>query len=157
MATPTNSKPQLPVIVRHDTDGARVGLTLVIAAVVSAVFHGALLGGLLLISISTASAEHGKEKEDKSLPDDVVQMGPSETPKEVTDTSTPEDLDPSRQDFATDINYPLDRFAEFSNPGMVDVTQQVGIQNGDPTASPTNLPLPLGSGGFGQGGALDDP
>lgn len=154
-AASANAKPRAAVVVRHDPHGNREFLRLIPAALGSAVFHVLLLVLLFLFGASAAAdATTQTEKVDKN--EDVVKVDPPEKPPEANDPFTTTDLDPARQEFDTDIKYRNERIEpDLSVPGLPDPSANVGILNGDKDNPPTSMPLPLGSGGLGQGGAIE--
>jgi hypothetical protein len=153
MATPTNSKPArtYPQVVVHREERGSDFLRLLPAALLSVVFHVLLIAGLFFLS-SPGSAAPPLE----AAPADVtVQAEPPEE-KPNNDPLVTDDIDPAATAPGQDINYNLERKAEVSVPGMVNPTESVGIE-GAKDGPPVNIPLPLGTGGFGQGGAIESP
>src|SRR5829696_303671 len=105
-----NSRPKpAGVLIRRDAIGAGAGigiLSLLPAALASAIFHVFLFGMLFLLS-SPGEAAPPTEKKDEA----VVNADPSEEPKN-TDPFLTGDVDESMQEFDTDINYKVERKAE---------------------------------------------
>lgn len=146
-ASPKPTTRQAPVVVlREKRSNYRDLLRLFPAALLSALFHTALIGLLFLLS-SPSQAEPALEKAETP-----VQADPPEE-KGKSDPFLTTDVDPAAQDIDTDINYNLDRKSDVSVPGIVNPNEMVGIENASKDAPPTNLPAPLGLG-QGQGGAL---
>jgi hypothetical protein len=157
MANQYNSKPvrpAAPVVVAHfDQTGSGMSKTTLVVAVLAAVLFNSALIAILFLMPNTASAQPQLE----IPPADVtVQPDPPDEGKN-TDPLVTTDIDPAAQAPQQDINYNLDRKGDISVPGMVNPTESVGILDGDKNTAPTNLPLPLGTGGFGQGGAIESP
>jgi hypothetical protein len=125
------------------------------AALISALFHACLIGSLLLVPSpggaqpmldSNAAAANDTNVEAAQTPD-KSELDPAQKDPLLTT-----DVDPAATEPDTDINYNVDRIADVSVPGVVNPNEPVGIEGGDKTAPPTNLPAPPGFGG-GQGGA----
>ncbi|HZZ81313.1 MAG TPA: prenyltransferase/squalene oxidase repeat-containing protein [Gemmataceae bacterium] len=149
-----NSKPknQAPVVVlREEPSNLGRYLFLFVPAVIgSVVFHGILLGlffGFLLIGSGPAEETKIEKREEQFVEAEKVE--------EKKETFSVVDVDPSAQEFDTDIQYMNDRIAEVSVPGSNNPNEAVGIVDGDKSAQPVNLPAPGGFGGTGQGGALE--
>lgn len=151
MAT-AKTRPAAPPIVVHleDNRGSRLWLRFLPAALLSGVFHAALIFLLVLLMSGSGQAEPATEEiiETKVMAD-------TPPPPEKKDPFLTTDIDPAAQEFDTDIQYAVDRKAEVSVPGMVDPTEAVGILDGDMSKPPTNLPAPGGFGGMGQGGTIE--
>lgn len=154
MAPQTNSRPQArstsPVIVRKENTRPNEWLRLLPAALLSAVFHVVLLGLLFLFG-SPSQAEPPVEK----AKDDSVMQAESTDEKPSSDPFLTSDVDPSGQEFDTDINYMVERKENISVPGMVNPNEPVGIEGAPKDVPPTNLPAPGGFGNIGQGGAIE--
>jgi hypothetical protein len=161
MATATNSvpvrSPAPPVLVGNTyrpANSASDYWRLLPAALLSAVFHTALIGGLMLMP-SPGNAEPMLDRAAQNDSTTVEAPGPD---KGDVDPATKDpllnvDVDPAATDPDININYNDDRLADVSVPGLVNPNEPVGIQDGDKSTPPTNLPAPPGFGG-GQGGAL---
>ncbi|MSQ93004.1 MAG: hypothetical protein EXR98_00440 [Gemmataceae bacterium] len=149
-----NSKPKelAPVVVlREDQSqtGRYVMLT-VPAALGSIVFHVLLVAMFFLYVMfmqGTAPATETQEVKQDNITAEQVE--------EKKETFTVKDVDPSMQEFDTDIQYMADRIADVSVPGSVNPNEAVGIRDGDKTAEPVSLPAPGGFTTKGQGGALE--
>jgi hypothetical protein len=160
MATASNSRPArpaAPVLVGHTYPAASSASEywrLLPAALISAVFHGALIGALMLMP-SPGQAELMLDTSVAGSESTTVEAAPdkSEFDPATKDPLQTVDVDPAATDPDIDINYNVDRQADVSVPGLVNPNEPVGIDGGDKTAPPTNLPAPPGFGG-GQGGAL---
>src|SRR5262245_335780 len=112
------------------------------AWIISVVVHTVMLLLFLVIGFGSARGEVAKEQA-------IIQTNVEEAEKEYNLQNEDEGLDPSKM-----LAYNLDRIENVSVPGPEDLTQPVGIKNGDPEALPTNIPPPPGFGS-GQGGATD--
>jgi hypothetical protein len=149
-----NSKPAQvagAVVVAHDlggNDGVEV-MRLLPAASLSLVFHAALFGIFFLLAPS-GPASTQLERAPDEVP--VTTESVDDVQKDPFLTT---DVDPAAQEFDTDINYNVDRKAEVSVPGTVNLNEAVGIMNGDKEAPPVNLPAPGGFNNKGQGGAFE--
>jgi hypothetical protein len=156
MATHANSKPARNsaqvVVHRNHNNGPSDFPRLLLASLISAAFNTCLLGLLLLLP-HAGSAAPALE----ATPTDVTVQEESKEDQKNTDPLVTTDIDPAAQAPQQDINYDLDRKADISVPGMVNPIESVGIADADKNAAPTNLPLPFGTGGFGQGGAMESP
>src|SRR5262245_20895255 len=108
------------------------------AWIISVVVHTVMLTLFLLIGFNTSRAEAPKEA--------AVIQTQVEDEREPNLQNEDEGLDPSKM-----LAYNLDRIENVSVPGPEDLTQPIGIKNGDPEAAPTNIPPPPGFGS-GQGG-----
>ncbi len=153
MATHTNSKPArtfTPVVARREERQGEF-LHLLPAALLSVVFNCGMIGTLFLFS----SPGGGPTLE--AAPVDVTVQAESPDDKKNSDPLVTTDIDPAATAPHQDISYNNDRKAEVSVPGMNNPTEAVGIDGGDKNAPPVNLALPLGAGGFGQGGAVESP
>ena len=71
---------------------------------------------------------------------------PEEQPK--ADPFLTSDVDPSAQDVDVDINYKMERIADVSVPGLVNMAEKPGIEGGAKDMPPINLP---GAGRVRQG------
>jgi hypothetical protein len=151
-----NSKPARPVVPvvanrMEDNRSNDIGKKIV-AVFCSVIFNCAILGLLFFISSPTkAETPLENDKADVTVQPDSPDEGKN------TDPLVTSDIDPAAQAPNQDINYNVDRKAEISVPGMVNPLESAGILDGDKNAPPTNLPLPLGIGGNGQGGAIESP
>ena len=149
-----NSKPANvagAVVVAHDLgmhDGVEV-MRLLPAASLSLVFHVVLFGIFFLLAPSGPAATQ-LERAPEEVP--VATETVDDTKKDPFLTT---DVDPAAQEFDTDINYNVDRKAEVSVPGTVNLNEAVGIMNGDKEAPPVNLPAPGGFNNKGQGSAFE--
>lgn len=144
-------KAPAPVVTFHDVDRfdsqqnmRRLGP----AGLMSVVFHLVLLG---LFAILAPRGIQAVETEAK----DTTPIATESQDDVRKDPLLTTDVDPAATEFDTDINYNVDRRAEVSVPGSVNLNEAVGIMNGDKDAPPTNLPAPGGFGNKGQGGALE--
>jgi hypothetical protein len=117
------------------------------AVFVSVFVHAFLLGVFFLFSPSAPAAQTEKVDDQNLQAEQVVE--------EKKDPFLSIDVDPAMQEIDTDIQYMAERKADVSVPGSVNPDQAVGIQDGDKSAPPTNLPAPGGFGGKGQGGAIE--
>jgi hypothetical protein len=146
-----NSKPARPALVVRREDEKRGGefLRLIPAVFISIMFNGGLLAALFFIS------SPGEAVSLEAPPTDVTVQQESPDTEKVTDPLVTTDIDPAAQAPNQDINYNVERKAEVSVPGQVNPLESVGIQDGDKSAPPTNLPAPGGLGNIGQGGAID--
>src|SRR5438128_167528 len=150
----TNSKPKpiAPVVVAHEidyTDSRKQLVRLFPAAILSVLFHVVLFGVFFLLIPSTQADTQLEKKED------TTPVGTDTIDDAKKDPFLTTDVDPAAQEFDTDINYNVDRKADVSVPGTVNLNDAVGIRDGDKTAPPVNLPAPGGFGNKGQGGPLD--
>ena len=158
MANQSNSKPAraaVPVVaVHYEQTGGGVSKKLLAVAVLAAVVFNSCVIAILFVLPNVAA---GAQPQMEMAPADVtVQPDPPDEGK-YTDPLVTSDIDPAAQAPQQDINYNLDRKDQISVPGMVNPIESSGILDGDKNAPPTNLPLPLGTGGFGQGGAVESP
>jgi hypothetical protein len=149
-----NSKPKstVPMVVAHEldySDSKKQLVRLFPAAILSVLFHLVLFGVFFLLAPS-GQAETQLEKKEDTTP-----VGTDTQETEKKDPFLTTDVDPAATEFDTDINYNVDRKADVSVPGTVNLNEAVGILNGDKEAAPTNLPAPGGFGNKGQGGALE--
>jgi hypothetical protein len=161
MATAANARPNrapAPVLTGNTYPPAsNPGDTwrLLPAALISAVFHAALIGALMLLPspgtakpmLDTSASNEAASTTVEAPPQDKSEIDPA-----TKDPLQTVDVDPAATEPDVDINYNNDRIAEFSVPGLVNLNEPIGIEGGDKTAPPTNLPAPPGFGG-GQGGA----
>jgi hypothetical protein len=157
MATHTNSKPAraaAPVVVRRSDENMDRGgsVWLLVAVLLSVVFHVGLFGLMLLLS----SPSNAAPPMESNPTDATVQEQPKEEAKSV-DPLVTTDIDPAAQAPQQDINFNNDRKAEISVPGMNNPNDPIGIEGADLKAPPTNLPAPSGFGNAGQGGAIESP
>src|SRR5262249_20259899 len=117
---------------------------LVPAWITSGVIHVVLLSLFLLV--------HGPVGADSTLEQTVVETKVDEDANkeynlENTDIGNNPDLP---------TNYDLPRIEDISVPGPVNASEQVGILNADPNATPQTVPPPPGLGdNTGQGGGAD--
>lgn len=155
MAAQANSKPARPitplVVRRKDEKKENEFRRLLPAVFISILFNFGLIGLFLL-----APGQADAMLEDTSPPDVTVQEE-SQDQKKDQDPLVTTDIDPAAQQPSQDINFNVERKAEVSVPGQVNPLEQVGIQDGDKSAPPTNLPAPGGLGGIGQGRAIESP
>jgi len=152
MAAPTNSKPArnyTPVVVHREERGNDL-LRLLPAALLSVVVHVGLIGMLFFLS------SPGNAAPPLEVAADVTVQAEAPEEKKNNDPLVTDDVDPAATAPSQDINYNVDRKAEVSVPGIVNPTEAVGIE-GMKDGPPVNIPLPLGTGGMGQGGAIDSP
>ncbi len=162
MSTQENSRPKRaaasPLIREPSCQVGAPGvnrLLFIPAALLSAVINGGLLFGLMLLpNPSQASGQPTAELEKAGTTETVVQADPPPEP-ESKDPLVIEDVDPAASEPDTNINYNNDRKEPVSVPGVVNADEPVGVQNGDKSAMPMNLPAPPGLGGPGQGGGLE--
>lgn len=144
-------KGSAPVVQFHELDGTDYNQNmrrLAPAGVMSVVFHLVLLGLCAILAPRGIQAVETEVKDTTPIA--------TESQEEVRkDPLLTTDVDPAATEFDTDINYNVDRRAEVSVPGTVNVNEAVGIMNGEKDAPPTNLPAPGGFGNKGQGGALE--
>jgi len=162
MASASNSKPvrtAAPVLVGNTYPSASSASDywrLLPAALMSALFHAALIGGLMLIP-SPSQAIPMLDANAANNDGNIVEAptpDKADLPPESRDPLLTTDVDPSATDPSQDINYNNDRIADNSVPGLVNPDEPIGIKDGDKSAPPTNLPPPPGFGG-GQGGAKE--
>jgi hypothetical protein len=154
MATPSNSKPArtfTPVVVHREVQPDRNLALVLIAVCLSVAVHVGLIA-ILFILPQVGSAAPPLETVQADV---TVQADPPEE-KKNTDPLVTDDIDPAATAPGQDTNYNLDRKAEVSVPGMNNPTESVGIE-GAKDGPPVTIPLPLGTGGFGQGGAIESP
>jgi hypothetical protein len=152
MAT-DNSRAKPAVVVAHDFgmhDRGVQSTMLLLAGGGSLVFHVVLFGLFFFLVSLTGAANPPTEKAPEETP--VATEAVDEAQKDPFLTT---DVDPAAQEFDTDIQYNVDRKAEVSIPGSVNLNESVGIRDGDQNAPPVNLPAPPGFGSKGQGGALE--
>lgn len=143
-----STAPRKPTVVLRNRPIEESPFRLIPAALASLILNGGLICVALLFgpSPTTSPAEQNKVEEG------IIQADPIEPKGPDLVTS---DIDPAALEPDTDINYKVERKAEVSIPGMVNPIDAVGILDGDKTRPPTNLPLPSGMTGRGQGGALE--
>jgi hypothetical protein len=153
MATQENAR-KAPVVVRIPERGDNDLLRLIPAALVSVLFHTAVIVTIFFLPIfgKTDAAPPTEQAREEA----VVQAQDKEDPA-LSDPLITADVDPAATDPDVDINFNNDRKHEVSVPGIVNKDAPVGILNGDKNAPPMNIPAPYGLGGIGQGGALDGP
>lgn len=154
---PTKAAPEkkakgpAPVVQFHEldrTDYQQNVRRLAPASLMSVVFHIVLLGLFALLAPRGSQAVEVETK-------DTTPIATESQDDIRKDPLLTTDVDPAATEFDTDINYNVDRRAEVSVPGSVNLNEAVGIMNGDKDAAPTNLPAPGGFGNKGQGGALE--
>ena len=158
MASANNSKPAkgpAPLVAGRTYPSAGGDFRrLLPAAFMSALFHAALIGGLMLVP-SPSSAGPVLDTTATAADSNVVEPAPAadDLPPESHDPLLSTDVNPDSTDPSRDINYNDDRIADVSVPGRENPNDPVGIENGDKNNPPMNLPPPPGWG-RGQGGAL---
>ncbi len=153
MSTASNNRPRpaAGAVVLRDfgySDTRRQMLRLVPAAVISVLFHGALLGAIFVLTPSPRENAPTEQAKEEAMQADT----PSEEKK---DPLLATDIDPAGLEPDQDINFNVDRKAEVSVPGQVDPNEAVGIRDGDKNNAPVTLPAPGGFGPAGQGGAME--
>ncbi len=149
-----NSKPKelAPVVVLREepSTAGRYAMLMVPAVFGSIGFHVVLVAAFFLYVMFLQPASPASEvvevKQDNITAEQV---------EEKKETFTVKDVDPSMQEFDTDIQYQADRIADVSVPGSVNPNEAVGIKDGDKAAEPVSLPAPGGFMTKGQGGALE--
>jgi hypothetical protein len=158
MATPENARPKrAPVVVVRAPAAVGVGLlSMLPAALVSVLVHGALIAGIFFLIPGPTKAENkvqledDKKTQDKQEEETVVRQE-EKAPPESKEPLAIEDVDPAANDFDIKINYNNERIEEFSVPGINNPDEPIGLLGGTKDASPFNVPAPPGIGG-GQGG-----
>jgi hypothetical protein len=170
MSTQDNSRPKkvaaAPLIREPAYQVGRPGVSLFVvlpAALMSAIINGGLIFALMFFGSKTSSAKEKTEgpptalEETKKETETVVQEdppAPDPEPEESRDPLLIDEVDPAAQEQDIKINYKSDRDKEeFSVPGVVNRDEPLGVQGGDKSALPTNIPAPAGFG-VGQGGGL---
>jgi hypothetical protein len=154
----TNNKPKTtaaPVIVIHHGPSGigRWLLKLVPSIIMSFLLHAVLVGGFFLYLFLSQMMSVAEET--APIEKEVTQLKADEPEQQKNETFNVIDVDPAATEFDTDIQYMVDRIADFSVPGTVNPNEAVGIMDGDKSAPLVNLPAPGGFGGSGQGGALE--
>jgi len=160
MASANNSKPVRttpPVVVGNTyppSSSAGDYWRLLPAALISAIFHGALIGALMLMpSPSQANVLLDTTANNDGNVVEAAAVEKSELPPESSDPLQTTDVDPAATENDQNINFNVDRKEDFSVPGLVNPEAPIGIEGADKSAPPTNLPPPPGFGAPGGGGA----
>lgn len=148
-----NSKPKnsTPVVVLREepSDLGRHLLLLLPALFGSVIFHAALV--VVFVAYVFLQSSDVKEDEMVKAAPPSINAEPAEDKKE---TFTVVDTDPAQVEYDTDIQFANERIEKVSVPGAVNPNEAIGINGGDTTMSPINLPAP-GGYGIGQGGAIE--
>lgn len=136
------------LIVRHEEDRPGDLKRLLPAALLSGFFHVIILGLLFFLGTSSQAGPPTEEN------DTTIQAEPGQD-KPSDDPFLTKDIDESRRETHTDINYTGGRKEDFSVPGRPDPNQPFGIPGASRDNPPKSLPAPPGLGQLGQGGLVD--
>jgi hypothetical protein len=146
----TNHNKTAPVIVRGTPLASGPGddltlLRVLPAWIISAVIHAIMIGGFVvfMLLIPGLRGDTGDNLENVALNTNVEEES---TPLDLTNPDI--GIDPT-----VPLNYNVPRIEQFSVPGQVVPSENIGIENA-PSGPPTNVSPPPGMG-FGQGGGVD--
>lgn len=119
---------------------------------VSALFHGLIIAVMFFLVSAPAPAEAPVLE---TVPENQATVQSEPPPEPIaTDPLTVTDIDPNAIEPDVNINYDVERIADVSVPGLVDPNAPIGIENGDMSTPPMNIPAPPGFGSVGQGGPM---
>jgi hypothetical protein len=149
----SNGRPEVarsPAVIRNSMNGRRGGsdtwLRILPAWIVSCVFHVAIFILFLFVTMGTGNAT-------------ATVDAPLDSEGRLEENAKAEDLTPTDVGIipGEDLNYNNTRIAEVSLPGPVDLTASIGMKDAAPDGALQSIPPPLGAGGKGTGGGVDDP
>jgi hypothetical protein len=145
---PARPAPVIRATALHGDNAPHQWSRLIPAWIISGVIHTVMLAMLLLVSFS--GCDGGRYGQAAGTEQQVVDQQDEQDPRELNLTNEEIGIDPD-----VPTNYNVTRLEEFSVPGPVDPTQNIGIDKA-PEGPPQTLPPPAGFG-QGAGGGIDDP
>jgi hypothetical protein len=151
----SNGRPELgrpPAVIRNSLNNRRGGsdtwLRILPAWIVSCVFHVAILILFFFVAVPI-------------WPVNAIATvdAPLDSEGRLEENAKAEDLTPTEVGIipGEDLNYNNTRIADVSIPGPVDLTASTGMKDAAPDGALQSIPPPLGAGGKGTGGGVDDP